>query len=66
MSMKTVAYDYDKQRWITGDAATAELRRQWEDTLELLRSARGEEYARFLGRDKAELVAEIEAGLASL
>ena len=64
--MNQVAYDYDKQRWITGDAATAELRRQWQDTLELLRSARGEEYARFLGRDLAEFIEEIEAGLAAL
>lgn len=48
--MKTpVAYDYDAQRWITGESAEKLRQEQLRDELDLLMSMRGEEFARFIG-----------------
>lgn len=61
------AYDYETQSWITDPSeATAELRRQTLDTIALLESPNGRDYASFVGRDYAEMLAEFKAGLAKL
>jgi hypothetical protein len=40
----TVAFDYDRQRWLSGPEAEALLGQQKEETLALLRSPRGQAY----------------------
>jgi hypothetical protein len=64
--MKQIAYDYDKQEWIEGDRAIALNRTYWTETLDMLKSARGEEYAKFVGRNRQEFIAEIKKGLNEL
>jgi len=54
-----VAYDYENQRWIEGSEAILLRRNQLLDELNLLESPRGDEYARFVGVDKATAIARI-------
>ena len=60
------AYDYEKQQWIDGDAATDLLRQQLTETLELLTGPRGAEYARFINANRETLIAKTREELARL
>jgi hypothetical protein len=65
--MKTVAYDYDNQRWIEGDNATALRRTQLLDELDLLNSPRGAEYVTFIGAPSiSAAITKCKAALAEL
>ncbi len=50
------AYDYDRQRWVDGSEGAALLRQQARQDLELLRSAKGAEYAHWLGVDRFQMI----------
>lgn len=60
------AYNYDEQRWITGEEAVALRRAQITKELELLTGPRGAAYATFLQSKRAELIARGRAALAAL
>lgn len=64
MKTGTVAFDYERQVWVHGTEALNLLRGQAEDRLTVLRSADGEEYARFIGMPHADAVRAAEADLA--
>lgn len=53
--MTHTAYDYDAQEWVDGPAALDLLIRQTQETLDLLESPRGADYAAMTGvtQDKA-------------
>lgn len=61
-----VAYDYDSQKWISGEQARILRMGQVMSELELLRSSKGEEYAQFLGVDLADTIRMAETELAGL
>ena len=55
------AYDYAKQQWITGQQAVELRRTQLAEELELLESAQGEAYAKFINVDRMAAIAKIKA-----
>lgn len=57
-TMTRTAFDYDKQQWVRGDDALQLLRKQCRETLDLLQGAKGEEYARFMGRNHGDFLTE--------
>lgn len=58
------AFNYDTQKWESGDSAACLLREQRAQELAILRSGRAESYLRFCGR--RETVAEAIRQLQSL
>ena len=64
--MAIVAYDYQKQCWIEGDAAIELLRLQLSDEIALLRSSQGDAYDTMIGARKDELLSLRESEFASL
>ena len=61
----TAAYDYQAQRWVTGERAASLRRQQWAEELELLDSDQGEDFARFAGiTDRVEAITNLRALLA--
>ena len=58
----TIAYDYNHQRWLDSVDGDSEASRQISETLKLLRGPKGKDYARFVGRAHAEMLAEFERG----
>lgn len=62
MTATTTAYDYDRQCWVQGPEALALHRRQVADTLAVLHSPKGAEFARLMGRDRTAMLAEFERG----
>jgi hypothetical protein len=70
--MTTIAFDYQKQAWITEPEAAGKLRREQLTTeLAILTGPRGAEYARFVshnepGISQASLIADIRAELERL
>lgn len=63
---RPVAYDYDAQEWKTGPEALALLRAQYRQTLDLLRSTEGANYARFVGVNRTEMIHVTRERLAAL
>jgi hypothetical protein len=57
----TLAYDYDAQRWIDGYAGLALRRTQLTEDLELLQSAQGADYAKFINVDRMAAIVRIQA-----
>lgn len=57
-NMNRTAYDYTAQKWIQGPEALQLLRQQCRETLDLLEAPDGARYAKFVGRDHAEFLAE--------
>lgn len=60
------AYDYDAQEWKTGPEAVALLRAQYRQTLDLLRSTEGANYAAFAGGNRTEMIRATRAALTDL
>lgn len=46
---ETIAYDYERQRWVTGEAALICRRDQTRASIALLSGPEGEKYAAFIG-----------------
>ena len=59
----SAAYDYHAQRWVEGNEATAQATSQLTETIETLQGERGEEYARFIGKDRGEALQEAREAL---
>lgn len=60
------AYDYATQSWISGDAARRLLITQARQTLALIDSPRGAEYARSVGRCLSDMRTECIESLREL
>ena len=59
-------YDYDKQVWIEGEAATTLRREQLKKELGLLKSERGSYYAQSVGMDRVLMIMYREQELIEL
>jgi hypothetical protein len=60
------AYDYQRQEWIEGEGARDLLISQLRDEVELLESSDGEQYARMINGDRADLLHRRRAELGGL
>lgn len=60
------AYDYQAQRWITGEPARQLLLKQQQETLDVLQSAAGADYARFTGVGQAAAIESAKRAIAEL
>ena len=65
-SQDLVAYDYESQVWVTGSDAIPLLISQVRETLDLLESTRGEDFAAAAGQDRDEAITHARAYLADL
>lgn len=63
--MAYAAFDYDRQRWVTGERARVMLVAQLSETLGVLESPRGADYLAFTRKagDPAQTVAEAVAAI---
>jgi hypothetical protein len=55
-----VAFDYNNQCWVEGQAALPLLTSQAYDDLDLANGPEGESYCRLLGVDRAEYIAIVQ------
>ena len=60
------AYDYDKQEWVFGHVGQTLRVHQLTTELQILVSPRGSDYARFIGADREEAIANLERQLKEL
>ncbi len=61
-----VAYNYEKQIWVEGPEAKTLLISQAKQQLELLQSAKGDEYAKAMGKSKETMISTIRQSLTNL
>lgn len=64
--MNVVAFDYGKQKWVEGVEAIRVREEQIHESLELLRGAKGAQFARFNGMEVETMIGNLEAELAGL
>jgi hypothetical protein len=62
------AYDYERQQWLTGDAARSERIKQLTQEREAIASERGPAFLKFIGSAQTvpEALAEIDRQIAQL
>lgn len=60
------AFDYETQKWMTGEAARKLLIAQNRQTLELLCSDKGAGYAKLMGASKEQMISDTNKELARL